>query len=75
VAVAAMRAENHIALPQLGTHSHRDGFLSDVSVARPLDKPELVGFRQALLTQTYQEHLPVVFDQTGLSGIRLEHGH
>jgi hypothetical protein len=54
-----MRTENHVMCPQMRTHSHGDGFLTDVCVASPVDQPALMAARQLLLTLPDELHCAI----------------
>ena len=63
VAVAAMRAENHILMPQMGAHAGRDRFLPDVGMAGAVDQPALMRADQQLLAAADKRHRPVQGEQ------------
>jgi hypothetical protein len=55
----AVRAKDRILDPQVGTHSHGDGFLAYVSMTGPVDQAALVGPGELFLAAANEEHLPV----------------
>ena len=63
VAVAAVRAENHVLMPQMGAHAGGDRFLADVGVAGAVDQPALVRADQQLLAAADKRHRPVQGEQ------------
>jgi hypothetical protein len=47
--VTPVRAENGILIAQVRAHTRRDGLLSNIGVACPVDESALMLFRQTLL--------------------------
>src|SRR5437867_3056054 len=59
MAMTTVRAEHGVFGPQMRADTHRDGFLTDVSVASAVDQPLLMGSRQLLLTTSNESHRAV----------------
>ena len=51
-----VRAEDRVGFVEMGAHARRDGFLSDVGVARAVDEPSLVAAHEVLLRTADDEH-------------------
>jgi len=56
VAVAAMRAEDHVLAGEMSTDTGGDGFLPDVGVAGAVNQAALVRLGQAPRTGESEEH-------------------
>ena len=59
MAMAAMRAEDHVFLAQVRTHANGDRLLSDIGVAGPVNQAALMRPCQLLLTQANEQHAAV----------------
>ena len=70
VAVAAMRAENHVGFAQFGTDARGNRLLADIGMASPMNQPALMRFGEPLFTEPDQKHLPVKSDQIRFNGCK-----
>jgi hypothetical protein len=57
--MTTVRAENCVRLPEMRTHTRRNGFLSDIRVACPGDQAALMRFCKPLLNNPDDLHGPI----------------
>ena len=68
--MSAVRAEHHIALPQVSTHADGNRLFADIRVAGPVNKPLLVRPGKLLFALPDHLHIAVQFEQRLFVDIR-----